>query len=133
MDAGSRPGRGPASGSLDKAFGAMLVRHAAAPRLMANPYEEEARMAPLRKPLVLALLGAGIIAGDVRSTAFVPELAMLDGAVCVPSSARAPAPPLLVAQAAKGEVSPAAKAAASAASPAAAQDQPLIPGIGTRS
>ena len=90
-------------------------------------------MEPLRKPLVLALLGAGIMAGDVRSTVFVPELALLDGAVCVPSSARAPAPPMLVAQAAKTEVSPAAKAAASAAAPAAAQDQPLIPGIGARS
>jgi tetratricopeptide (TPR) repeat protein len=90
-------------------------------------------MEPLRKPLVLALLGAGIIAGDVRSTVFVPELALLDGAVCVPSNARAPAPPLLVAQAAKTEVSPAAKAAASAVPPSAAQDQPLIPGIGTRS
>ena len=90
-------------------------------------------MKPLRKPLVLALLGAGMIASDVRSTVFVPELALLDGAVCLPSAGRAPAPPLLVAQAARTEVSPAAKAAASVTVPAAAQDQPLIPGLGTRS
>ena len=87
-----------------------------------------------RKPLVLAMLAAGIIASDglpeARSTVFVPELAMLDGALCVGTAARAPAPPMLIAQAT--EVSPAAKAAASAA-PAAAGDQPIIPGLGTRS
>ena len=94
-------------------------------------------MKPLRKPLVVALAAAGIIASDglpeAQSNIFVPELALLDGAVCVPSSARAPAPPILIAQAAKTEVSPAAKAAASAAPPAVAQDQPLIPGLGARS
>jgi len=88
-----------------------------------------------RKPLVLAMLAAGIIGSDgfpeAQSNVFVPELAMLDGALCVAPVARAPAPPLLLAQA-QTEVSPAAKAAASAA-PAAAGDQPIIPGLGTRS
>src|SRR5437764_11103273 len=92
-------------------------------------------MVQLRKPLVLALLGAGIVAADRAPEAqiFVPELAMLDGALCVPAAARAPSPPLIIAQAARTEVSPAAKAAASAAAPGPASDQPLIPGIGTRS
>jgi tetratricopeptide (TPR) repeat protein len=94
-------------------------------------------MMPLRKPLVLAMLAAGLIAGDrlpeAQSTIFVPELAMLDGALCVDGAARAPAPPLLIAQATRTEVSPAVKAAAKGAAPAAASDQPLIPGLGTRS
>src|SRR4051812_2420647 len=92
----------------------------------------------LRKPLVLALLAAGIIASDVlsvaQSTVFVPELAMLDGTLCVPNAVGAPGAPMLVAQAARTEVSPAAaKAAASAAPGGAAAEQPVIPGIGTRS
>lgn len=90
-----------------------------------------------RKSLFAAMLAAGIIAGDAlpeaQSTVFVPELAMLDGALCVTPAAGGPAAPLLVAQAAKTEVSPAAKAAASAAPPPAALDQPLIGGLGTRS
>src|SRR2546423_8024218 len=95
-------------------------------------------MTPLRKPLVLALLAAGIIASDglpeAQSTVFVPELAMLDGALCVPSASRAGAPPMIIAQAARTEVSPAAaKAAASAAPSAAGTEQPLIAGLGTRS
>ena len=88
-----------------------------------------------RKPLYLAMLAAGILASDglpeAQSTVFVPELAMLDGALCVAPAGRAPAPSLL-AQAAKTEVSPAAKAAAGAAPPPAALDQPLIQGLGTR-
>src|SRR5881394_3525306 len=88
-----------------------------------------------RKPLVLAMLAAGIIGSDglpeAQSTVFVPELAMLDGALCVGTLTRAPAPPMLLAQAT--EVSPAAKAAASAAPAAASADQPLIPGLGARS
>ena len=40
-----------------------------------------------RKSLFAAMLAAGIIAGDAlpeaQSTVFVPELAMLDGALCV--------------------------------------------------
>ena len=91
-------------------------------------------MMPLRKPLVLAMLAAGVIASDglpeAQSTVFVAELAMLDGALCAGTMTR-PAAPMLVAQAAT-EVSPAAKAAASGAPPAAT-DQPLIPGLGARS
>src|SRR5205085_2463065 len=95
-------------------------------------------MTPLRKPLVLALLAAGIIASDglpeAQSTVFVPELAMLDGTLCVPNASRAGAPPIIIAQAARTEVSPAAaKAAASAAPSAAGTEQPLIAGLGTRS
>src|SRR6185437_9907540 len=92
-------------------------------------------MVPLRKPLVLALLGAGIIAADRAPEAqlFVPELAMLDGVLCVSAGARAPGAPLIIAQAARTEVSPAAKAAASASAPGASTEQPLIPGLGTRS
>jgi len=89
-----------------------------------------------RKPLYAAMLAAGIIASDglpeAQSNVFVPELAMLDGALCVAPSMR-PAPPLLVAQATRTEVSPGAKAAAASAPPPASQDQPLIPGIGSRS
>src|SRR6478672_12898932 len=91
-------------------------------------------MTPLRKPMVLAMLAAGVIASDglseAQSTVFVPELAMLDGAVCV-GTMPLPTAPMLVAQA-KTEVSPAAKAAASGVPPAAT-DQPLIPGLGARS
>jgi tetratricopeptide (TPR) repeat protein len=92
-------------------------------------------MIPLRKPIVLALLGAGIVAADRAPEAqvFVPELAMLDGTLCVPAAARSPSPPLIIAQAARTEVSPAAKAAAAAAAPRASGDQPLIPGLGARS
>jgi tetratricopeptide (TPR) repeat protein len=90
----------------------------------------------IRKPLVLALVAAGIIANDglpeAQSTVFVPELAMLDGALCTGAMVQAPFQPLLLAQM-KTEVSPAAKAAASAAPAAAAGDQPMIPGLGTRS
>ena len=89
-----------------------------------------------RKSLFAAMLAAAIIAADAlpeaQSTVFVPELAMLDGALCITPAAGRPAAPLLVAQAAKTEVSPAAKAAASAAPPPAALDQPLIGGLGTR-
>lgn len=93
-------------------------------------------MAPLRKPLVLAMLAAGLMASDrvPEAQVFVPELAMLDGSLCVPAAGRASAAPLIVAQAARSEVSPAAaKAAASATSAGAVADQPLIPGLGTRS
>jgi len=90
----------------------------------------------VRKPLVLAMLAAGIIASDglpeAQSTVFVPELAMLDGALCTGTMATMPFQPLLLAQM-KTEVSPAAKAAASAAPAAASADQPVIPGLGARS
>src|SRR3954454_9635288 len=105
-------------------------------RLARTHLWEEVSM--LRKPLLLALLAAGIIANDgfpeAQSTIFVPELAMLDGTLCVPNAAMAPMPPMLVAQAARTEVSPtAAKAAASGAPGTAGAGQPIIPGIGTRS
>src|SRR3954462_10142435 len=105
-------------------------------RLARTHLWEEVSM--LRKPLVLALLAAGIVANDglpeAQSTIFVPELAMLDGTLCVPNLAVGPAAPMLVAQAARTEVSPAAaKAAASAAPGAAGAEQPIIPGIGSRS
>ena len=92
----------------------------------------------VRKPLVLALMAAGLIAADrpeAESNVFVPELAMLDGALCVPGSSSAmgaPVLPLLMAQM-KTEVSPAAKAAAKSAPVAAGMEQPMIPGLGTRS
>jgi len=90
----------------------------------------------VRKPLVLAMLAAGIIASDglpeAQSTVFVPELAMLDGALCTGTMASTPMMPMLLAQM-KTEVSPAAKAAASAAPATAAADQPLIAGLGARS
>jgi tetratricopeptide (TPR) repeat protein len=89
-----------------------------------------------RKPLVLAMLAAGLIAGDrlpeAQSTIFVPELAMLDGALCTGNPISAPMQPMLLAQL-KTEVSPAAKAAASAAPGTGVADQPLIAGLGTRS
>jgi len=94
----------------------------------------------IRKPLVLALIAAGVIASDglpeAQSTVFVPELAMLDGALCTGTMATTPFQPafqpMLLAQM-KTEVSPAAKAAASSAKPTAATDQPMIPGLGSRS
>jgi len=89
-----------------------------------------------RKPLVLALIAAGIIVSDglpeAQSTVFVPELAMLDGALCTGAMPTMPFQPMLLAQM-KTEVSPAAKAAASAAKPAPSMDQPMIPGLGSRS
>src|SRR5438477_2253559 len=90
----------------------------------------------VRKPLVLALVAAGIIASDglpeAQSTVFVPELAMLDGALCTGAMTPALAAPMLLAQM-KTEVSPAAKAAASSAPAAASTEQPLIAGLGARS
>src|SRR4051812_12113877 len=91
----------------------------------------------VRKPLVLALIAAGLMAADgpeAQSNIFVPELAMLDGVLCVTPGKQAGAPmmPILLAQAARTEVSPAAKAAASAAPASATADQPMIAGLGTR-
>ena len=94
----------------------------------------------IRKPLVLALIAAGVIASDglpeAQSTVFVPELAMLDGALCTGTMATMPFQPafqpVVLAQM-KTEVSPAAKEAAKAVPPAPSADQPMIPGLGTRS
>ena len=94
---------------------------------------------PKRKPLLLAMAAAGLVAGvglpDANSEdVFVPELSVLDGALC---GALAPAgrSPLLLqlAQAKQTEVSPAGAAAAAAAPAAAESDPPLIAGLGTRS
>ena len=57
-------------------------------------------MTPIRKPLVLAMLAVGLIGSEglpeARSTVFVPELALLDGALCAEKTAL-PMRPMLVA------------------------------------
>jgi tetratricopeptide (TPR) repeat protein len=92
-----------------------------------------------RKPLIVAMAAAGLLAGEGLPEAqsndvFVPELAVLDGALCgspVPQGAR---PPLLqLAQAKQTEVSPAGRAAAAAAPATSETDPPLMPGLGSRS
>lgn len=105
-----------------------------------NPVSKGCDMTP-HKPLFLALAAAGLVAGLTVPVAqsesvFVPELALLDGAVCQTPRALSP---LMVrlAQATtqtptkKTEISPAAPAAAAAA-PAAANeaDPPLMEGLG---
>ena len=89
----------------------------------------------VRKPLVVAMLAAGLIGSEAipqaQSTVFVPELAMLDGMVCAARAARSMRP-VLVAQA-KTEVSPAGQAAASAAPAQPPADPPLILGLGKHS
>jgi tetratricopeptide (TPR) repeat protein len=92
-----------------------------------------------RKPIVLALAAAGLLAGEGLHEAqsndvFVPELAVLDGALCAAPRAQPGRPlPLLLAQAKKTEVGPAGAAAAAAAPVPAEIDPPLIPGLGKRS
>jgi tetratricopeptide (TPR) repeat protein len=96
-----------------------------------------------RKPIVLALAAAGLLAGEGLHEAqsndvFVPELAVLDGALCAaPFSQRGGPSPLLLAQAQKTEVGPAGAAAAAkapAAAPSAKEsDPPLIQGLGKHS
>ena len=71
---------------------------------------------PRRTPLVLALLGAGFLSGEglpeaLSGGGLVPELALLDGAVCGRPAILARGP-LLVARAKQTEVSPAGAAAA---------------------
>jgi tetratricopeptide (TPR) repeat protein len=92
---------------------------------------------PKRKPLLLALAAAGLIAGEgVRQAnsegVYVPELAAIDGGVCaLPLSGKPNI--LLLAQAKRTEVGPAGAAAAAAAPPASAESEPpLIKGLGTR-
>ncbi|HET7158413.1 MAG TPA: hypothetical protein VFI62_05425 [Burkholderiales bacterium] len=96
-----------------------------------------------RKTLLMALSVAGL-AGSAAiplaqsTTVFVPELALIDGALCrAPGAAGFPL--VRLAQATqdtprkKSEISPAAPAAAQAASGSApADDPPLIQGLGTR-
>src|SRR2546421_10124523 len=90
----------------------------------------------VRKPLVLALVAAGIIASDglpeAQSTVFVPELAKLDCALCTGTMVSAPMQPMLLAQM-KTEVSPTAKATASNAPAAASNDHTQIDALGARS
>ena len=92
-----------------------------------------------RKPLIVALAAAGLLAADGLPEAFsedvfVPELALLDGGTCGGALPLARSTLLLqLAQAKPTEVSPAG-AAAAAASPAFAEtDPPLIPGLGRHS
>lgn len=94
---------------------------------------------PKRRPLLLAMIAAGLLTGEGLSDAvsddvFVPELAVLDGALCGGAAPAARSPLLLqLAQAKQTEVSPAGAAAAAAAGAAAQTDPPLIPGLGSRS
>ena len=94
---------------------------------------------PKRKPLLPALLAAGLLTGEGLTEAqsddvFVPELAALEGAVCGRPALLGPGPiALLLAQAKQTEVSPAGAAAASASKAAPAGDAPLLPGLGSRS
>jgi tetratricopeptide (TPR) repeat protein len=98
---------------------------------------------PIRKTLLLALAGAGL-AGSASAphaqfaNVFVPELAMLDGAMCRQPGA-AGFPLVRLAQAStdkapkKTEISPAAPNAAKIAINTAQQDDPpLLSGLGTR-
>ena len=92
-------------------------------------------MDPMRKPLVAALVAAGLAGSqglpEAQSTVFVPELAMLEGTLCGGPLAM-PMRPILVAQA-KTEVGPAGKAAASVLAAQPPAEPPLIPGLGKHS
>jgi tetratricopeptide (TPR) repeat protein len=91
------------------------------------------------KPLVLALLAAGLLSGEGLSEAvsddvFVPELALADGALCGrPALLGSGLSPMLLAQAKQTEVSPSGAAAASAARGTSGTEAPLIPGLGSHS
>ena len=91
------------------------------------------------KPLVVAIATAGLLAADRLPQAesrdlFVPELAVVDGALCAGPRMQ-PGRQLLLqlAQAKPTEVSPAGAAAAAAAPAQAETDPPLMPGLGTHS
>jgi tetratricopeptide (TPR) repeat protein len=92
-----------------------------------------------RKPLIVAMAAAGLLAGEGLPEAqsndvFVPELAVLDGALCGSPVAQGTRPPLLLlAQAKQTEVGPAGRAAAAAAPATSETDPPLMPGLGSRS
>jgi tetratricopeptide (TPR) repeat protein len=93
-----------------------------------------------RKPLILALAAAGLLAAEGLPDAysedvFVPELALLEGGLCGSTVQTGRSPLLLqLAQAKPTEVSPAGAAAAAAASATPAEsDPPLIAGLGTHS
>ena len=88
-----------------------------------------------RKPLLIAMAAAGLIAGEgiqpVNSEdVFVPELAALDGGLCAQAVAGNRSA-LLLAQAKQTEVGRAGAAAAAAAPPKAESEPPLIQGLGT--
>jgi tetratricopeptide (TPR) repeat protein len=98
------------------------------------------QLIPAIKPLILALAAAGVVGGEGLREAqsndvFVPELAVVDGALCTGPMPQARGMlPLLFAQAKQTEVGPAGAAAAAATPPAApAADPPLLSGLGTRS
>ena len=91
------------------------------------------------KPLVVAMAAAGLFAAEGLTQAesrdvYVPELAVVDGALCA-GPLKQPGRQLLLqlAQAKPTEVSPAGAAAAAAAPARAETDPPLMPGLGTHS
>jgi tetratricopeptide (TPR) repeat protein len=91
------------------------------------------------KPLVIAMAAAGLFAAEGLTQAesrdvYVPELAVVDGALCA-GPLKQPGRQLLLqlAQAKPTEVSPAGAAAAAAAPAQAETDPPLMPGLGTHS
>lgn len=89
-----------------------------------------------RKPLFLALAAAGLAAAAAlpvaqSETVFVPELALVDGALCRIPQGRSPALVRLAAAKPKTEVSPAAPVAAAAVGGSAREDDPpLMDGLG---
>jgi tetratricopeptide (TPR) repeat protein len=91
------------------------------------------------KPVVLALLAAGLLSGEGLSEAlsddvFVPELPLAGGALCGRAAVLTTGlGPMLLAQAKQTEVSPAGAAAASAARGVSGAEAPLIAGLGTHS
>src|SRR5690242_18811666 len=89
-----------------------------------------------RKPLIVALAAAGLIAGEgvpqvYSEDVVVPELLALDGGLCAQPPTGNPSA-LLIAQAKRTEVSPAGAAAAKAAAAQPESDPPLLKGLGTR-
>jgi hypothetical protein len=93
---------------------------------------------PARKPLVLALAAAGLIAGSGVSLVhsedvYVPELAALEGGLCAPTPGARPLLLQQLAQAKKTEVSPAGAAHAAATPSAAESEPPLLKGLGSQS
>src|SRR5512134_2586036 len=92
-----------------------------------------------RKPLIVALAAAGLLAADGLPEAFsedvfVPELALLDGGACGGAIPLARSPLLLqLAQAKPTEVSLAGAAAAAASVASTETERPLIPDLGKRS
>lgn len=89
-----------------------------------------------RKPLLIAMASAGLIAGAgvtqvYSEDTYVPELAPLDGSLCAPPARARNVLLQQLAQAKRTEVSPAGAAAAKAAPATAESDPPLLTGVGT--